>query len=230
MQHTLGILMLDTRFPRIPGDIGNELSFPFPIRKKIVRGASTARVVWQNDTSLLEPFCQAARELESEGVSAITTSCGFLAMFQRELAAQVSIPVFTSALLQVPLVAAMLPAGKSVGILTADARTLGEKQFDAVGITGLPVVVYGMEGTDFGNVFVGDTPELDRATAERELVAVTRRMLAERPEVGAIVLECTNMPPYAHAVQQAAGLPVYDITTLSRFVMDGIKRTEFPKA
>lgn len=227
MQQTLGILMLDTRFPRIPGDVGNEKSFPFPIRKKIVRGASTERVVHEHAPALLEPFCAAARELEREGVAAITTSCGFLAMFQRELAAAVRVPVFTSALLQVPQAAAMLPPGQVVGILTADARTLGDKQFAGVGISGLPLAVYGMEGTGFGQVFVGDTPELDRAAAERELVAVTRRMLAERPDVGAIVLECTNMPPYAHAVQQASGLPVYDITTLARFVMDGLARTTF---
>lgn len=230
MEKTLGILMLDTRFPRIPGDVGNEKSFPFPIRKKIVRGASTARVVHAHDPALLAPFCAAARELEREGVAAITTSCGFLAMFQRELADAVRVPVFTSALLQAPLAAALLPPGRKVGILTADARTLGEKQLAGAGIRDLPLVIYGMEGTEFANVFVGDAPELDRRTAAREMAAVARRMKREHPEVGAVVLECTNMPPYARLVQEACGCPVYDITTLARQVMGALARTDFPPA
>lgn len=227
MMKTLGILMLDTHFPRIPGDVGNEKSFSFPIVKKIVTGASTRRVVLEGDSSLLRPFLDAARELEAEGVAAITTSCGFLAMFQRELAAAVNIPVFTSALLQAALLAPMLKGGQAVGILTADGRKLGERHFQGVGITRVPKVVYGMEGTAFGEVFVGDSPTLDRATAEREMRAVARRMVDEHPEIGPIVLECTNMPPYARAVADVTGRPVYDITTLAEAVMRGLTRTDF---
>lgn len=227
MMKTLGILMLDTHFPRIPGDVGNEKSFSFPIVKKIVTGASTRRVVLEGDSSLLRPFLDAARELEAEGVAAITTSCGFLAMFQRELAAAVSVPVFTSALLQAALLAPMLKGGQAVGILTADGRKLGERHFQGVGITCVPKVVYGMEGTAFGEVFVGDSPTLDRATAEREMRAVARRMVDEHPEIGPIVLECTNMPPYARAVADVTGRPVYDITTLAETVMRGLTRTDF---
>ncbi|MGN1007484.1 MAG: aspartate/glutamate racemase family protein [Butyricicoccus sp.] len=223
----LGILMLDTHFPRIPGDVGNEKSFSFPIVKKIVTGASTRRVVLEGDSSLLRPFLDAARELEAEGVAAITTSCGFLAMFQRELAAAVNIPVFTSALLQAALLAPMLKGGQAVGILTADGRKLGERHFQGVGITHVPKVVYGMEGTAFGEVFVGDSPMLHRATAEREMRAVARRMVEEHPEIGPVVLECTNMPPYARAVADVTGRPVYDITTLAETVMHSLTRTEF---
>ena len=229
MKHELGILMLDTRFPRIPGDVGNENSFSFPIRRHIVLGASTRRVVLENDSSLLEPFLAGAQELEAQGVSAITTSCGFLAVFQQELAAAVSVPVFTSALLQAALLAPMLRKGEIVGILTADGRTLGEQHFSGVGISHVPKIVYGMEGTSFGSVFVGDNPVLDQKTAERELIAVTKRMVSEHPEVGPIVLECTNMPPYARAVAEAAdGRSVYDITTLAETVMSSLNRRDFP--
>lgn len=219
---TLGILMLETRFPRIPGDVGNEKSYDFAVRKRVVRGASTQRVVLENDEALLMPFVRAARELEAEGVSAITTSCGFLAMFQRELAAAVHVPVFTSALLQVPAVAAMLPPGQVVGVLTADARTLGPLQLAGAGIARLPLVIYGMENTAFGRVFVGDQPTLDRTAVERELAARATQMVEEHPEVGAIVLECTNMPPYAAAIQRASGRPVFDILTLAAQVMRSI--------
>ena len=119
----LGVLMLDTRFPRLPGDIGNARTFPFPVRYRTVRGASPARVVMDRDPALLEPFIAAARELEAEGVRAITTSCGFLAMFQRELAASVRVPVFASSLLQVPLLYAMFGTQGKAGILTARAAS-----------------------------------------------------------------------------------------------------------
>src|SRR5919108_4792773 len=96
---TVGILMLDTRFPRIPGDMGNALTFPFPVRYHRVRGADPDLVVRRGAAGLLPAFVEAARALEREGVGAITTSCGFLVKYQRELTASVSVPVLTSALL-----------------------------------------------------------------------------------------------------------------------------------
>src|SRR5436190_10847427 len=134
--HSVGILVLDTRFPRIAGDIGNAGTFDFPVLYHPVRGATSERVVRGSDRDLLPRFIDGARALEAQGVQAITTSCGFLARFQRELASAVSVPVFTSSLLLVPLVHRMLPAGRAVGILTVDASSLGPEHFAGAGITG----------------------------------------------------------------------------------------------
>src|ERR1700759_5156446 len=112
----LGILMLDARFPRIPGDMGNATTWPFPVLYRVVRGATPERVVLDAARGLLDPFLAAAAELVGLGAEAITTNCGFLSLFQRELAAHVGVPVATSSLLQVPLVQATLPPGKRVGI------------------------------------------------------------------------------------------------------------------
>src|SRR5258705_4971179 len=117
---SVGILMLDTRFPRIPGDMGNATTFDFPVRYHRVTGASPDRVVRQGQRELLPSFIEGARFLEREGVRAVTTNCGFLAKFQPEMAAAVSIPVFTSSLMLVPLVHRMLPAGRALGGLTLD--------------------------------------------------------------------------------------------------------------
>ena len=207
--------------------MGNEKSFPFPIRKKIVRGASTERVVHEHDPALLEPFCAAARDSRREGVAAITTSCGFLAMFQRELAAAVRVPVFTSALLQVPQAAAMLPPGQVVGILTADARTLATSSLPVWASVACRWPCTAWRAPVLARFLWVIRPNSTVRRLSGNWSRSRARMLAERPDVGAIVLECTNMPPYAHAVQQASGLPVYDITTLARFVMDGLARTTF---
>ena len=219
MEKKLGIIMLDTKFPRVPGDVGNEASFPFPIVKKVVSGADPQRVVLEGDQSLLKPFTDAAKELEKEGVAAITTSCGFLSMFHRELSASVDIPVFTSALLQVKSLADVLHKGKCVGILTANSNSLGEKHFRGVGIEQVEKVVYGMENTYFHDAIVGNLPDRDESKTEACVVEVALKMLREHPEVGAIVLECTNMPPYARAISSATGLPVFDIITMADCVM-----------
>ncbi len=227
MNQMLGVLMLDTKFPRIPGDVGNPKTFPFPIKKLMVRGADPKRVVIEGDPTLLEPFLVGAEELERDGAAAITTSCGFLAMFQKELAARVKVPVFASSLLQVRLVSGTLAAGKRIGIMTADSRNLGQRHFRGVGIEEIPKVVYGMEGTHFHDVFVGNLPQLDQELACQNMVDTAKRMISEQLDIGAIVFECTNMPPYAQAVAQATGLPVYDITTLAAYVMSSNTRAAF---
>lgn len=114
----IGVLMLDTIFPRPAGDIGNALSYDFPVRYKTVRGAHATRIMGNNpDPKLIDPFIEAARELEAEGVRAITTSCGFLGPFQKDIAAAVNIPVFTSSLMQAPIIHAMLAPCKVIGVL-----------------------------------------------------------------------------------------------------------------
>ncbi|WP_422446187.1 aspartate/glutamate racemase family protein [Thermoanaerobacterium sp. DL9XJH110] len=224
---SIGILMLDTRFPRIPGDIGNALTFDFPVRYKKVEGATSRRVVKDADPALIAPFIEAARELEREGVSAITTSCGFLAIFQEELAGAVRVPVFTSSLLQVPLIYRMLGRNKKVGIMTASKPHLTPLHFKGAGIFDIPLVVYGMEEKqEFSRVFLQNGETMDANRVREEMVSVARCMVEENPDVGAIVFECTNMPPFRPAVQKAVGLPVFDIVTLTQWVYGAVKHRQ----
>jgi len=217
---TVGILMLDTRFPRIPGDMGNAATFPFPVRYHRVSGAAPDLVVRRGAEGLLPAFIEGARQLEREGVGAITTNCGFLVKYQRELAEAVSVPVFTSSLLLVPLVHRLLPAGRRVGIMTVSAATLGAEHLRGAGIgSDIPIAVAGLETEkEFTRVLLGDELELDVEAAREEHVRVARRLVGEHPDLGAIVLECTNMPPYAADIQRETGLPVFDIVSLVTLV------------
>jgi hypothetical protein len=213
----LGILMLDTRFPRPPGDVGNATTWPFPTQYRIVKGADTSRIMRQEpDPTLLAPFVEAAQELEAHGVRAITTSCGFLAIFQRELAAAVSVPMLASSLLQVPLVARLLRPDQKVGVLT-ERPDLTERHFLGAGWSprDVPVVVEALPpDAVFPTVFIEDSLEADTGVLEQELVELARRTVHEHPEVGALVLECTNFVPYSQAMRRATGLPVFDLYTL----------------
>jgi len=213
---TLGVVMLETRFPRPPGDIGNPRTFDFPVRYRVVRGASPRRVVVDADRALLAPFVDAARALEDDGACAIATSCGFLALFQREMAAALAAPLWTSSLLQVAEVERGLANGARCGVVTVDAGSLGEAHLRAAGAPAdTPIEGLALDSR-FRATLLDDGEMLDEDEARRATVAAAERLLARCPQVGAIVLECTNMPPYADAVRAATGLPVHDITTLIR--------------
>ncbi|MEW6549557.1 MAG: aspartate/glutamate racemase family protein [Spirochaetota bacterium] len=229
--HELGILMLDTRFPRIPGDIGNALSFPFPVLYRIVEGASPRRVVEEADPSLLEPFVAAAKELEKAGARAITTSCGFLALFQRELSAAVQVPLFSSSLMQIPLLYEIFGRRGRAGVLTARSSSLGERHFSACGASGVPRLVAGMDDSPlFTRIFLekgepGAIPEFDIGEMEKEVVYAALGLVARDPTIPFIVLECTNMPPFREAIRRATGKPVFDIMTLALGIREGLAGT-----
>lgn len=221
---TVGILMLDTRFPRIPGDMGNAATFPFPVRYQRVPGADPDLVVRRGAAGLLPAFIEGARLLEREGVGAITTNCGFLVTFQRELAASVRVPVFSSSLLLVPLVHRLLPPARRVGIMTVNAGALAPAHLEGAGIgPEIPIAVAGLETEkEFTRVLLGNELELDVDLAREEHIRVARRLVAQHPDVGALVLECTNMPPYAADIQRETGLAVFDIVSLVTMVHNGL--------
>lgn len=228
---TVGILMLDTRFPRIPGDMGHAATFPFPVRYHRVPGADPDRVVREGAAGLLPAFVEGARFLEREGVGAITTNCGFLVKYQRQLTAAVSVPVFTSSLLLVPLVHRLLAPGRHVGIMTVDAASLSAEHLAGAGITSdIPIAIAGLETEkEFTRVLLGDELELDVEAAREEHIRVARRLVADHPDVGAIVLECTNMPPYAPDIQRETGRPVFDIVSLVTLVHGALSAGRPPR-
>lgn len=215
---SIGILILDATYPCIPGNVGNASTFPFPVRYQEVSGASIDRLLNQRDPSLLEPFINAAKKLESRGVKAITGACGFMAQFQTQVRAAVNIPVFLTSLLQVPFIFQI--TGRPVGIITANSACLTPAHFKGAGIPdGLPLIVAGMEGQiEFRGAVLEEKGTLDSDKIEQEVVQVASDLVAGNPDMGAILLECSDLPPYAKAVQQAVNLPVYDFFTMIQYV------------
>ncbi len=213
----IGILMLDTVFPRMVGDIGNARTFPFPVRYKVVRGALPTRVVEQNDSRLLAAFVEGARELAADGVKAVTTSCGFLAVFQRELAAAVDIPVITSSLLQVPAVEKTLGPAQKIVIVTANSERLSPRHLTGAGIDSDRDrhIIFGLEDKEeFYTTFVRQKTTLDVAALQSEMEEAAREIRDRFPDAGALVLECTNLPPFRRIFARVCGRPVYDILSL----------------
>jgi Asp/Glu/hydantoin racemase len=215
--------MLDTRFPRIPGDVGNAGTWPFPVLFRVVRGASPEHVVQRRAEGLLDAFVDAAHELVADGADGITTNCGFLALYQRELAAAVGVPVAASSLMQVPMVEALLPPGRRAGVVTISAASLTAEHLRCAGAAAdTPVVGTEEDGKEFSRAIIGDELELDVEQARADLLRSTARLLDAHPEVGALVLECTNMIPYAADLREAHGLPVYSLYSFVQWFHAGL--------
>lgn len=214
----LGIIMLDTTFPRIVGDVGNPATFPFPVRYKVVQGASPRRLVLEADQSLLGPFIEAGQSLIDEGARAIATSCGFLALFHQELQQALSVPVFSSSLLQVHLTNSMLQHGQKTGIITARKESLTTRHLKAIAIEQYPLAIVGMDqAEEFTSVFIHGKVTLDKQKCRQEMEQAARTLIQEYPDVGSIVLECTNMGPYTKSIRKLSGLPVYDVVTMINY-------------
>jgi Asp/Glu/hydantoin racemase len=168
-------------------------------------------------------FIEAAKKLEARGVKAIAGDCGFISIYQKDIAKAVSVPVVTSSLMQVPLVYRMLAEEQKVGILTASTTRLGEKQFNAVGWSSkdIPVVIKSWGDKEWDPIMGRD------GIPQSEIVKAAKELAQENPDVGAIVIECSVMPRYTHAIQKATGLPVFDITTLIKLVYSAVDPPDY---
>jgi hypothetical protein len=195
---------------------------------KVVRGAGPERVVLEGARGLLPDFLDAAAELVRLGAEAITTNCGFLSLFQAEIAAHVGVPVATSSLMQVPWVQATLPPGKRVGLLTVSASSLTPAPLAAARAPADIPVVGTENGREFFRVLIrAEKDDMDVDAAERDILDAGRELVARHPEVGAIVLECTNMPPYAAALREVVGLPVFDVYSMVTWFHAGLRPRAF---
>lgn len=226
----VGILILDAAYPCVPGNVGNATTYDFPVRFQEVRGASIDRLLNQRDPALKDVFIEAAVELQNRGVKAITGACGFMAYFQKEVADAVEIPVFLSSLMQIPFMHAV--CGGTVGVITANASRLTPRHFEASNIpASIPLVVAGMEDQkEFREAILEEKGTLDSCAIEEEVTEVARRMVEAHPEVRSILLECSDLPPYAHAVQKATGRPVFDFVTMINYVAQTVTRQPYTGA
>lgn len=226
---SIGVLCLETYFTKAPGHIRNPATFDFPVTYQVITGATPERMVVQGDETLLKPFIDAARVLEQQGVAAITGSCGFLVLFQKQLADSVSIPVYVSSLIQVPMVHRMLRSDQKVGLLVAKKKTLTTRHLAAIGAEAVPVCVAGLdEQPEFREVIIEQQrTELDMNRLEQEVLFEIDRLAHDNPDMGALVIECTDLPPFAAAIQQRIRMPVFDIVTLTNMVYQSLTRARF---
>jgi len=214
----------DTATQKLAGVVWNPRTFKFPVRIKRVQGTNFETIVKNPTLKTLRLLVKAARELEKERVSAITTDCGFNAIWQRELSNSVKVPVFTSSLLLVPMIHRMI-GKKKVGIITAHKILLTNSHLKAVGINQAGVRIFGMERErGFLSAVSSKKGTLNLRKFETAVIGVARRAATQDPDTAAIVLECTDLSPFAGAIRRVTKLPVFDIVTLVNMVNSGTDR------
>ena len=223
----VGILLMETHFPRVPGDIGNGLTWPFPVLYKVIRGATHQAVIVDKAKDLRDAYIAGANELVAIGADGIATSCGYLSIIQEGLRRGCPVPVAASSLAQVAFVQRLLPPGKRVGIITETASLLTEAHLEAAGAP-LDTPIIGCEGgRELTRTFVGDRREFDLAAAELDMMDAGEAMTSRHPEVGAVVLETTNMVPFSRALSERMGLPVFDIYSFICWFQAGLAPRDF---
>ncbi|OUM51161.1 hypothetical protein BVG19_g248 [[Candida] boidinii] len=232
----LGALCLDYTddIHRPPGDPLNELSYHFPVIHEQVKQGTLWNIVNSNAFSdeFLQNFIHACQKLEERGAIGIITSCGFLAQVQNRLAEKINIPIATSSLMQIPFVLSIISPKKRVGVLTFDGEVLGETHFRGIGISdemAKRVTVQGCHDDGALRRIIRDGDPYIHAELESELVDLAKELLEKDPSIGAIVLECTQMPPFAKAIQEKTGLPVYDAITMIDWFYSGLRARNLPK-
>ena len=214
--HAIGILLIDCSTPFIPGDVGNASTYPFPVIYKTVPGVTLSRLIEERDLSLTEAVINAAKELEELGVRAISSDCGYMILFQKQVAEKLSIPVIMSSLIMLPMLERTIGPDQKIGVICANRKRLTPDLLDAAGVKDKAnIVIIGMEEKPYFRAPILDEKNiLDSDKIEKEIVEKATELVTSSPEISSILLECSNMPPYAHAVQKVTGRPVFDFTTL----------------
>ncbi|MBQ9016322.1 MAG: aspartate/glutamate racemase family protein [Firmicutes bacterium] len=215
----VGILHLDdVWYPMVPGNVVNAWTYDFPVRLKAVKGLDTP-TLHSGSPEVFELILAAAKELEKEGCRAISAACGFFGHFHRQLADEMDMPVGLSSLVQIPWIRATMKTGSRIGILTANAAAVSDSLLQQCGVTGSDDLVIAdlRHGENFSAI-MEDRGSFDNAGTRREVTEAARKLVEEDPRIGAILLECSDMPPYAWAVQAVTGRPVYDFITLIRWL------------
>jgi hypothetical protein len=215
-----GLLQLET----LAGNSTNPASYEYDVRFHRVSGANVRTILEKPDQTVLRTMIADARLMVSEGIKAITTSCGFNAIFQRELARAVGAPVFTSSLLQVPFARQIHGPESEICIITANASALGPEHLKSVGIAntdGLHII--GLEQcAEWNRMFAEPDAEIDLDVIEREVLGTALRAIDEHPDIRVFVLECTDLPPFSAAIRHQSGLPVFDFITMVNYLHSAI--------
>ena len=208
----------------LPGNSTNPESFEFPLKYARIKGANIHTILENPCQKVLQSMISEACKMEEQGIKAITTSCGFNAVFQRELADSVRIPVFTSSLMQIPLVQNMIGKNRTIGVMTAKKSALSEQHLENAGVNKqIPLLIQGLEVcTEWNKIFTSPDQDIKISQVEKDIISSACAMM-KLSDIGAFVLECTDLPPFSNAIRKATGLPVFDFVTLTNFVYQGIK-------
>jgi hypothetical protein len=225
--NAIGIVAMTCWYPLFPGNVANASTYNFPVLYKILEGTGVEQVS-RADETLGDKIIVGGKELEQQGVRAIVGACGYFGNYQERTAAALDVPVFLSSLLQIPIISRSLKPHQKVGVLCGSYSALTPYILNQCGVDDLSkIVAYGTEGLPTIQSIPQNTGHFNSGIVEQEVVSLAKKMMDENPDVGAILLECSDMPPYAWAIQNAAQVPVFDFITMINWIYDAVVRRPF---
>jgi len=228
----IGVIQMGpVRVPMVPGNVGNGTTFDFPVLYQRLEGPSTIEMIVSTKPHplVIELAIKAAKKLEEQGCRAIVGNCGYFANYLPEVAAALDVPCFLSSLMQIPIILHALKPDEKVAIICASGQALSSAPaLKNCGVDDLSrVVIAGSEHTSQMQNVLQEKGHINNVKFEQELVGIAREAVAKNPDVGAFLLECTELPPYAWAIQKAVRVPVFDFTTLINWVYNAVVRRPF---
>jgi len=228
----IGIVVMPVNYPAFPGNVANASTFDFPVTYKVLYGVEDE---WLHtfDSRLKDKIIEAGQELSTQGCRALVGACGFFGNFQKVIASALDMPVYLSSLLQIPMILQGLTPQQTLGIITAEEALFnpyllancGVKEEDEARLVIKGALENGV--TEFANISAGGSGQLDSYRLEVQLVGLATRIVSANPTIQAILLECSDMPPYAHSIQNAVRLPVFDYVSMINWISHGMVRREF---
>lgn len=223
--HPIGIIAVDLVYPKLPGNVANATTYDFPVLYKKVN--FNIELLFVGAQEIEAEIIAAARELEADGVRAIIGACGYFAHFQRQVAEAVDVPVFLSSLCQIPLIKLGLKPSQKIAVFAASGENLNDALLKKAGVDINDCVIQNIGNLEsFAPIRWGQT-QLDNERLTRDLAETAQRLVNERPDIGAILLECSDLPPYASDIQRATGLPVFDFITLINWVKQAVVQKRY---
>ena len=221
----IGIIAIDLEYPKLPGNVVNASTYDFPVLYEKV--SFEIEALFRGDDEIKEGIVNAAKKLEAEGVRAIIGACGFFAHFQEDVKEAVKVPVYLSSLCQLPSIKVGLKKGQKVAVIAASGESVTDSLLSAVGGSMDDIEVFDVGSMESFAPIRWGKHELDNGRLTEDMRALGARIREEHPETGAILLECSDLPPYAWAVQEGSGLPVYDFISLIRWVKQSVSQAPY---
>lgn len=223
--HVIGIIAVDLIYPKVPGNVANASTYDFPVLYAEV--SFEIEQLFAGDADIEQQVIDAAVWLEAQGVRAIVGACGYFAHFQKSVRSSVSVPVFMSSLCQLPMVKTCIDSSKRILVLAASGDDLDNKLLAKVGTDASRLLVHNIGSLEeFAPIRWGRTT-LDNGKLKAALVREVESVLKENDDIGAVLLECSDLPPYAKAIQAATGLPVFDFNTMISMVKAAVAQRTY---
>lgn len=223
--HAIGIIAVDLHYPKLPGNVVNATTYDYPVLYEKVE--FEIEQLFEGDGDIKEVILQAARKLQSQGVRAVVGACGFFANFQKDVADELEIPAFLSSMVQLPMIKLGIRTGKKIGIITASGNDITDKMLMDVGVSAEDCYIQDIGSLDGFKTIRHGYEYLDNESIARTVVEAAELLVQNHDDVGAILLECSDIPPYAFMVQEAVNLPVFDFITLINWVHHSVTQKPY---